>query len=199
MTKHFKSTLVAAALLSFTAQAALAGAPLKGIDVKLGKNPGGGCAARVTDASGQLDLGVWPKLPAGQHYTLDLGPTGKPAHIILVGAAEGPMEGTISADSTKFAPYKDPEDMKMIKKHIANIKWSSRSMQRATQNTCPNDSTPQTDTTKPKPRMGNVSGSISVSQAGREAMPESAGIITFNSDGVTPIQIALDEATPLNK
>jgi hypothetical protein len=197
MTKHFKTTLVAAALLSFAAQAALAGAPLKGVDVKLGKNPGGGCAARVTDANGQVDLGVWPKLPEGQHYTLDFGTTGKPIHIILVGAAEGPIEGTTSGNTTKFEPYKDPEDQQMIRKHIANIKWSTPSMQRSAENTCPKDATPQADETKAKPRMGNVAGGVVISQAGREAMPAPTGIITFNSDGITPIKIALDEATPL--
>ncbi|MGC1460624.1 MAG: hypothetical protein WA802_00395 [Terracidiphilus sp.] len=50
------------------AQSALAGAPLKGIDVKLGKNPGGGCAARTTDGSGKANFGVWPK----GNYTLSL-------------------------------------------------------------------------------------------------------------------------------
>jgi len=49
-------------------QSALAGAPLKGIDVKLGKNPGGGCAARTTDGSGKANFGVWPK----GNYTLSL-------------------------------------------------------------------------------------------------------------------------------
>jgi hypothetical protein len=48
---------------------AFAGAPLKGIDVKLGKNPGGGCAARASDAGGAVNFGVWPK---GQ-YTVSLG------------------------------------------------------------------------------------------------------------------------------
>ena len=60
--------IVAACL--FLAQTVFAGAPLKGIDVKLGKNPGGGCAARTTDAGGKADFGVWPK----GNYTLEFAP-----------------------------------------------------------------------------------------------------------------------------
>ncbi len=56
-------------------QGAMAGAPLKGIDVKLGKNPGGGCAARTTDGSGKANFGVWPK----GNYTLSLTETAAPA------------------------------------------------------------------------------------------------------------------------
>jgi hypothetical protein len=63
-------------------QVALAGSPLKGVDVKLGKNPGGGCAARTTDGSGHANFGVWPK----GEYTLELSAASAPA-------------------------YKDPEDM----------------------------------------------------------------------------------------
>src|SRR5580658_6696665 len=62
--------VVAVATLILLAQFAFAGAPLKGIDVKLGKNPGGGCAARTTDASGTADFGVWPK----GNYTLEFSP-----------------------------------------------------------------------------------------------------------------------------
>jgi hypothetical protein len=67
------STTVVAVGLAF-AHAAFAGAPLKGIDVKLGKNPGGGCAARTTDAGGRADFGVWPK----GNYTLEFAPAATP-------------------------------------------------------------------------------------------------------------------------
>ena len=58
-----------AAVVTLSASYALAGAPLKGVDVKLGRNPGGTPAARTTtDANGAFSFGV---LPAGS-YTLAL-------------------------------------------------------------------------------------------------------------------------------
>ena len=43
------------------------GAPLKGIDVKLGKNPGGSPAARTTDNDGKINFGVLNK---GSYYLI---------------------------------------------------------------------------------------------------------------------------------
>jgi hypothetical protein len=51
----------------FVAVTAWAGAPLKGVDVKLGRNPGGTPAARTTNAEGKIDLGV---LAAGSYYVI---------------------------------------------------------------------------------------------------------------------------------
>lgn len=70
-------------VLLLNCQLAFAGSPLKGIDVKLGKNPGGGCSARTTDATGKVNFGVWAK----GNYTLEFTP------------------------SKEVVAYKDPEDM----------------------------------------------------------------------------------------
>lgn len=56
-----RAALIALTLVIFTAAPALAGAPLKGVDVKLGRNPGGNLASRITGADGQFDFGVLPK------------------------------------------------------------------------------------------------------------------------------------------
>jgi len=48
------------------------GAPLKGVDVKLGKNPGGSPAARTTDSNGKINWGVLAK---GHYYLIVAGPT----------------------------------------------------------------------------------------------------------------------------
>ena len=107
----------AAATFLLLAQFAFAGAPLKGIDVKLGKNPGGGCAARTTDAGGKADFGVWPK----GNYTLEfasadspsasapatsrtISPATKPGtpastklHVVITGANGGKLERDFDA------------------------------------------------------------------------------------------------------
>jgi hypothetical protein len=109
---------VATACLSL-AQTVFAGAPLKGIDVKLGKNPGGGCAARTTDAGGKADFGVWPK----GNYTLEFSPaasnSGAPAptartaaqaatklHVVISGAVAGKIERDVDtgASTERAAP-----------------------------------------------------------------------------------------------
>lgn len=62
------SAFVLATAVLFAAAVTLqAGAPLKGVDVKLGKEPGGGASARTTDAGGKIDLGV---LAAGSYYLI---------------------------------------------------------------------------------------------------------------------------------
>ena len=106
----------AAACCVLFVQVAVAGAPLKGIDVKLGKNPGGGCAARTTDEGGKANFGVWPK----GNYTLTFSPAvlrgtkeqdsmrsqspaakAHPAklHVIILGTSSGRIERTIDADA----------------------------------------------------------------------------------------------------
>jgi len=110
----FKTRFVAvAAACIFLAQTVFAGAPLKGIDVKLGKNPGGGGAARTTDAGGTADFGVWPK----GNYTLEFSPAasngGAPApnartapqaamklHVVISGAVAGKMERDVDAGAS---------------------------------------------------------------------------------------------------
>jgi hypothetical protein len=93
-------TMIAVALLStLGVQSAFAGSPLKGIDVKLGKNPGGGCAARVSDVGGAANLGVWPK----GNYTLNFsaanaqGAKPERLHVEIRGAAEGPITHVLPA------------------------------------------------------------------------------------------------------
>ena len=82
-------------------QTAQAGSPLKGIDVKLGKTPGGGCSARTTDARGVADFGAWPK----GHYTITVTPpAGRSAlHVTISGAASGALTRDLVTAATARA------------------------------------------------------------------------------------------------
>jgi hypothetical protein len=82
-------------LIAFLAAAvtAYAGAPLKGVDVKLGKNPGGGMAARATNAEGKADFGV---LPAGEYaVTISVPKAGTQPPEAQI-EVRGPSSGTIT-------------------------------------------------------------------------------------------------------
>ena len=123
--KTFLRILLAGTMLVLCSHAAFAGAPLKGIDVKLGKNPGGGCAARTTDGTGKASFGVWPK----GNYTLTISTAAVSApvvknnvrtasqrsksasltpakmHIEIVGASTGKIERDIdSAAAARMTP-----------------------------------------------------------------------------------------------
>ena len=79
--RRFWMLALAGLLFAVCGEAAWAGAPLKGIDVKLGKNPGGGCASRISDGSGPVDLGSWDP----GNYTVSFAShPGGPTHINVV-------------------------------------------------------------------------------------------------------------------
>jgi hypothetical protein len=83
---------ILAMVVSLFAMTAWAGAPLKGVDVKLGKNPGGKPAARTTNAEGKVDFGV---LPAGSYFlVIDGAKNGREsdAQIEIRGASEGTVK-----------------------------------------------------------------------------------------------------------
>jgi hypothetical protein len=82
-------------LALFVAAESWAGAPLKGVDVKLGKNPGGSPEYRTTNGNGVADFGVLPK---GAYYMTFAGGDGSTnqspaiAEIEIKGAEGGPVK-----------------------------------------------------------------------------------------------------------
>lgn len=99
MKKHL---LVALCCSFIAAGIAHAGAPLKGVDVKLGRNPGGGASARTTDANGKVTFGV---LPRGSYYIQIVTPPPVPP---APGARmEPPMQtALVTIDGISATPYK---------------------------------------------------------------------------------------------
>lgn len=87
-----------------------AGAPLKGVDVKLGKNPGGGAAARTTtDSGGKFNLGV---VPAGS-YSLIFAPT-EPVEISVQGSVGGPIKKSFNPATQSTAKTAAPEKIDLV-------------------------------------------------------------------------------------
>jgi len=89
--------LLSTAITAQKSPATVTGAPLKGVDVKLGKNPGGSPAARTTtDGEGKFNLGV---VPAGSYFLILEKPkdsensaTPKPVVVSMKGAVGGPIK-----------------------------------------------------------------------------------------------------------
>lgn len=132
MFKHNTSTASAQSALIFTMVAMICaaapaqkarqtmGAPLKGVDVKLGKNPGGSAAARTTtNAKGEFTFGVQP---AGK-YDIIVSPPPDSADTQAGGGADqrpGTINTTksntfrlaITIDGVKAGPIKKDLDFK---------------------------------------------------------------------------------------
>jgi hypothetical protein len=74
-----------------------AGAPLKGVDVKLGKNPGGGAAARTTRGDGSFDFGVLPEGSYVLAFTMANRRSGRAAAICEI-EIHGAKGGSLKVD-----------------------------------------------------------------------------------------------------
>ena len=81
--------ILLAVAVAMVTMSVYAGAPLKGVDVKLGRNPGGSAAARTTDASGKVDFGV---VESGSYLiTLDHRGNRDDAEVEITGSTAGKL------------------------------------------------------------------------------------------------------------
>jgi len=94
--------IAAAATALLVSNPAWAGAPLKGIDVKLGKNPGG-VVSRTTNADGVADFGT---LPPGAYTLAVQTPRPVAMHIAITGASGGRIERDVTGEA--FAARQAP-------------------------------------------------------------------------------------------
>ena len=104
----FMTRTLSMLLIAFVALSTYAGAPLKGVDVKLGKNPGGMAASRMTNSTGKAHFGILPK---GSYYLIFSLPKqisetnarqpARPLHALITveGPVGGPIQKRIDSDS----------------------------------------------------------------------------------------------------
>jgi hypothetical protein len=90
--KPMLRSTVSLMILALSATPLLAGAPLKGVDVKLGRNPGGMIAARTTAGDGSFDFGVLPK----GRYIITLDGSAGTAVLHLQGVAGGAVQKSLA-------------------------------------------------------------------------------------------------------
>ena len=91
--RTMKLLALTACLCLATAQAAFAGSPLKGADIKLCRGSSDDCATRQTDENGVADFGA---SPVGD-YTVVVSST-QDSVVTITGAGDKPIEQAIASD-----------------------------------------------------------------------------------------------------
>ena len=93
--------LLATVITAQKAPNSVSGAPLKGVDIKLGKNPGGNAAARTftTDENGKI---VLSGLEPGSYYLIVVGPSKQQQSNVKLGLRVDDLaanRGAVAADN----------------------------------------------------------------------------------------------------